>query len=256
LKLPVLEFRVLDTVFVREGPDKGAISGRLLEDQIVTASEETFDGWIKLVDQPGWAPTILHKPEGSSGREADKELMEPLGARDLMAVPELSTGGPRRRMFEVVATRYVHVFQDPTPDADIRAAHYFGEFVLAETQSYHGWIRVADARGWMLTSTAHDGELLRAVSADEHREPLLALPAPEEDEEMKEKAMKKEEMLQQEAALLKQLADDERRQALEKMEITAKSGDPPAFCSALKVARQCHVSKKDIAKMHSLFSMR
>ena len=30
----------------------------------------------------------------------------------------------------------------------------FGEFVLAETQTYHGWVRLSDGEGWVLAVSA------------------------------------------------------------------------------------------------------
>jgi len=239
--LPVLEFEpVCHEAVIRMGPAEGAVLGGLASHMIVRGVLETFDGWVKLADAPGW---VCRSSNGA-------DMIRPLSSPESMAVPEVCANGPRRRMFEVLAPS-LPILEEPRSHAAIIDCRWCGQFVLAETQTYHGWICLAEGAGWMQSFSHGEGQLLRSVSALEHTEPLLALPAFENEMESAQRCLKEEE----EKAILKKLDEEERKEAHEALVFAAESRDHQAFTAALKIARQRGVAKKEIARLHAMFTM-
>merc|ERR1740129_886943 len=52
-------------------------------------------------------------------------------------------------MLEVLAGQGLAVYREPAQGSLRLGSRSFGEFVLAERQSYHGWLRLADGEGWI-----------------------------------------------------------------------------------------------------------
>lgn len=247
--LPVQEFRIVNAdPLVRSEPRfSGQVCGQLTRGNIVQAFEETFDGWVKLADQPGWAPRDM------GGRDGIQECLQEICRPALAAVPDFVAGGPSRMMFEVVFEPRVDILREPQLDAPKVGSRGFGEFVLAEAQTYHGWLRLADDLGWMLCVSQRHGQLLSSVSAAEHAAPMMALDGPGEavPSEEEQRAREREE---KEKEILRQVENQERQEALEELEAAAASGDGAIFRAATKAAKQAGVNKKDIARLHALFT--
>lgn len=173
LNLPEIAFKVHSKISALREPCFGSpVLGELPAGSHVSAFEETFDGWVHLANQAGWAPKEV------GGQEVLQLLGDAEGQAALrLAAPDFAPGGPARRLFEVVYEPSVRILREPRADGIIVGAVPAGGFVLAEAQTYHGWIRLADG-GWMLSSSA-EGVLLQPVSAEEHAAPPLRLMAPE-----------------------------------------------------------------------------
>ncbi|CAK9055111.1 Hypothetical protein SCF082_LOCUS29846 [Durusdinium trenchii] len=77
-----------------------------------------------------------------------------------MASETLATSaGPQP--FEVVFQPSVAVRSAPSTSANIISARRCGEVVLAETQTYDGWVRLHEDAGWMLSRHPQHGVLLQ-----------------------------------------------------------------------------------------------
>ncbi|CAE7839140.1 Nlrc3 [Symbiodinium sp. CCMP2592] len=67
--------------------------------------------------------------------------------------------GPQH--FKVTFSPSVAVRAAPSTDANIISARRVGEVVLAESQTYSGWIRLEGDGGWMLSRHPQHGVLLQ-----------------------------------------------------------------------------------------------
>lgn len=86
-------------------------------------------------------------------------LLAPLCELSLLATSELS-GRPGPIRFEVVHQPQVQVRAGASISAEARGVRAFGEIVLAATQTYDGWVRLADGTGWLPSFSPEDGPLL------------------------------------------------------------------------------------------------
>mmetsp|Transcript_80951 Transcript_80951/g.203693 ORF Transcript_80951/g.203693 Transcript_80951/m.203693 type:complete len:961 (-) Transcript_80951:54-2936(-) len=163
LGVPPREYEVVhDLVYVRQAPslESRAINQRS-RGAHVAAVEETFEGWVKLDGKPGWILKELRT--GNSIRE----LLRPIGPKpEMLAASEVApTWGPKE--FEVVFGPQVVVRNKPSKGAPALGIKKQGQVVLAETQTYNGWVRLAEGAGWMLTADPQHGQLLRCLYAEE-----------------------------------------------------------------------------------------
>ncbi|CAK0791416.1 unnamed protein product [Prorocentrum cordatum] len=201
--------------------------------QTLMGIEETFDGWVRLADDAGWV---------FRGDCADGPALLPLGdLRAALAEPELSPA-PGLQMFEVVGEEGVPVLREAAEDALALGRRSFGEFVLAEAQSYHGWLRLADGGGWAPCSTPQGARLLLRVRPDE-----LQLAVPGTGSAWPDAA----EDAAAAAAAAREAAS--RREALRQLEEAAVANSA-VFFAALATARDHGVEKRDIARCHALRS--
>lgn len=238
LGLPTLEFEVTEDVPIRREPGTEApVCGVKRLGDCVRATEETFDGWVKLADEPGW---ILKDTQFLGGPTAS---LVPTGEPEAIASPSLSRM-PGRQMFEVVIEGGLQIFREPAEGALVLGFRTFGEFVLADTQSYHGWVRLSDDEGWMLGSSADDGCMLLNVRPDE-----LQLVTSGHSATVASSPEIQETIAAEAAAAQKDAA---RREALRQLEVAALGANTASFCAALAVARDKGVSKRDIARCNAL----
>mmetsp|Transcript_72754 Transcript_72754/g.137559 ORF Transcript_72754/g.137559 Transcript_72754/m.137559 type:complete len:1495 (-) Transcript_72754:183-4667(-) len=162
--LPRQTFKVVhDVVYIRDRPSRvGASIGSKTRGERVTAMEETFDGWVKLEGNQGW---ILRDMQG---REGIGQLLTPEGRQPQLAVSELvNKPGPQK--FTVCFKPRVAMRDGPSKDATVQGLKKFGEQIQAETQTYHGWVRLANGAGWMLAQDNDLGKLLEPTFLDEQR---------------------------------------------------------------------------------------
>lgn len=248
--LPLQKFRVLpeDGAVVRLKPNSEAsVCGIKREGDLVLAGEETFNGWVKLADGPGWILRDL-AGEGSAGLV----LSSIGGAQDLL-VPELARV-PGRQLFEVDAAPScdaqfaLPVLREPEEGALVLGTRSVGEVVLAETQSYHGWVKLSDEEGWMEGRPSLAGSCcwLRCMREDELQlcKRVGADGSGSEAAADEAEAVAAAEAAQREEAL--------RRESLQHLEDAAQNGNTAQFCSALEMARQRGVAKADIARANAL----
>lgn len=125
----------------------------------VMGVEETFDGWVRLAGQLGW---MLRDMQGKGGLGV---LLEPVGRPQKLAVPRLTTD-TGNQMFRVVCRDGAQIRSEPLEQASVVGARAYGEFVFAETQNYHGWVRLAEHVGWMACFSVEKGELLQHFDVD------------------------------------------------------------------------------------------
>lgn len=154
--LPKQRWEVIhDLAMIRDAPSLGARAvARKDKGEIIESVEETFDGFLKLPNEAGWCS------KDCQGKLGLGELLQRLGPSPTMAVNTLTTSaGPQP--FEVVFHPSVAVRSAPSTSASIISARGFGEVVLAETQTYHGWLRLEDAGGWMMCQHPQHGVLLK-----------------------------------------------------------------------------------------------
>mmetsp|Transcript_142793 Transcript_142793/g.455932 ORF Transcript_142793/g.455932 Transcript_142793/m.455932 type:complete len:503 (-) Transcript_142793:9-1517(-) len=257
LGLPTQEFVVETKALpIRAEPSSQApVSGAKKLGERVHACEETFDGWVKLADEPGWIPRDAHCDESLSaslrGSASGKEQLPLLPVSGLPALERalavcLLARLPGRQMFEVVCERGVRVCREPSQDALQLGMHSCGEFVLAQSQTYHGWIRLADDEGWMPALDVLGGaRLLQNVRPEELQ---LASPGAAGEGQVEGAGNAEAEEAARAAA-----AEAARREALRALEAAAMSGANTAnFCAAMEVARGRGVSKKDIARCNAM----
>jgi len=234
LPLPSRGFKVLAEVHpVRSQPCAGAlVCGGRKQHETVRAVEETFDGWVKLAGDEGWMC------QGAEEAPFSKKCLEALEKPRAMAVPTLAKT-PGRQMLEVVADDGVDVLQEPVEGALVLGRRSFGEFLLADSQTYHGWIRLSDNEGWAQAVSGSGERMLIGIRPDELQLTTTdGLAVPEESPEQAAAAV----------------AEAERKEALRQLESAALSGNSAFFCAALEVARQRGVYKKDIAKANAMRS--
>lgn len=115
LRLPVQEFAVCVarvTIRAEASPEAPVLGAKRSGDR-VRACEESFDGWVKLADEPGW----IVRASGSFAAAAVPAPLAPVAGASaldrLLAAPLLSRA-PGRQMFEVVAESGVRVFREPS----------------------------------------------------------------------------------------------------------------------------------------------
>jgi len=154
-ELPKQRWEVLhDLAMIRDAPSLGARAvARKDKGEIIESVEETFDGFLKLPDQAGWCA------KDCQGKLGLGQLLRRLGPSVPMATEILTNAGPQA--FEVVFQPSVAVRSAPSTSANIISARRFGEVILAETQTYHGWLRLAEDAGWMLSQHPQHGMLLK-----------------------------------------------------------------------------------------------
>lgn len=246
--LPLQEFRVLpkEGAVVRQKPNNEAsVCGVRREGELVLAGEETFNGWVKLADGPGW---ILRDLAGEGGMGL--ALVSSGGAQDPL-VPEIARV-PGRQLFEVDAApgageAGLPLLREPEEGALVLGRRTVGEMVLAETQSYHGWVKLSSDEGWMQgrplrpgascwLSCMREAELQLSIHASAD---VTGSEAVDEVE-----AVAAAEAVQREEAL--------RREALQELEEVARSGNTVQLCAALEIARQRGVAKAEIARVSAL----
>ncbi|OLP95509.1 hypothetical protein AK812_SmicGene22362 [Symbiodinium microadriaticum] len=216
---------------VFERPCSGApVCGGKKCGETIHAQEETFDGWVKLAGETGW---ICQVEEGG----ASKKCLEAMEKPRAMAVESLAKT-PGRQMLEVVADDGVDLLREPYDGALLLGRRSFGEFLLADSQSYHGWVRLSDDDGWAQAVSGSGEKLLVGIRPDELQlTQSLGQDVPEEAQ--------KEQL----AAAADEAA---RKEAVRQLEAAALSGNSAFFCAALEVARQKGVSKKDIARANAM----
>ncbi|CAE8616477.1 unnamed protein product [Polarella glacialis] len=204
---------------------------------VVRGVEETFDGWVKLADENGW---ICKAGEALGGSESG-EALEALDATVLLAEPGLARM-PGRQMFEVAASAGVQVRREPAEGALVLGVRTFGEFVLAETQSYHGWVRLSDDEGWV--QALEDPRSERWLLCVRPEELQLSIPGALQEVQLPSPAAEELAAAAREEAV--------RREALRQLEAAAVGSASAVFRAALEVARQTGVSKKDIARANAM----
>lgn len=187
---------------------------------------------MKLAGETGW---ICQVEEGG----ASKKCLEAMEKPRAMAVESLAKT-PGRQMLEVVADDGVDLLREPYDGALLLGRRSFGEFLLADSQSYHGWVRLSDDDGWAQAVSGSGEKLLVGIRPDELQlTQSLGQDVPEEAQ--------KEQL----AAAADEAA---RKEAVRQLEAAALSGNSAFFCAALEVARQKGVSKKDIARANAMRS--
>eukprot|EP00931_Biecheleriopsis_adriatica_P065971 TRINITY_DN40403_c0_g1_i1.p1 TRINITY_DN40403_c0_g1~~TRINITY_DN40403_c0_g1_i1.p1 ORF type:complete len:801 (+),score=180.38 TRINITY_DN40403_c0_g1_i1:58-2460(+) len=155
---PTQEYRVVHkAVFVREEPTLTAkVLGVKKLNELVVAREETFDGWIHLAGEEGWMLKDM------KGRDHVGEILTPVGKHPLLAVPRPASE-PGLASFRVVFTPHVALRQAPSKEGLLLGVRKNGEEVLADLQTYGGWIHIQSDGSWMLVKDTSHGELLRLV---------------------------------------------------------------------------------------------
>merc|ERR1712232_971311 len=129
--LPISEYRICseDGVAVREeASNLSFVIGIRRCGEIARSTEETFDGWLRLADAPGWL----------SRRGV---VLEAVGPTPQLAVTQLADDSGRQ-LFEVIAESGVQLRREPWSDAEVLSSRSLGEFILCESQTNHGWLRV------------------------------------------------------------------------------------------------------------------
>jgi len=159
-QLPTQDFEVVpETLAVLETPSPdGPVLGTRARGELVHATEETFDGFVRLLDGQGWMPRYAFGGPGGS----DTQLL-PLGKPLLLVERPLPEPSPWR--FRVAFKPTVAVRDAPCVSAKVIGTKSHGEEVLAEVQSYHGWIRLVGGSGWMLGIHSEYGRLIEECVA-------------------------------------------------------------------------------------------
>jgi len=159
--LPVRSFQVIHpVVFVREQPnlDSQMIDYKM-QGEIIQADEESFNGWVHLADRSDW---ISRRIFGHHVRNYLPTLMPACRNKILQVSSEVArTAGPTE--LEVVFRPHIPARSTPLRSGQVVGLAEAGQKIMAETQTYHGWVRLADGRSWMLGVDEHHGMLLRVV---------------------------------------------------------------------------------------------
>lgn len=174
--LPQQRYRVVhDFVYVRDRPLRtGQAIGQKLRNQELAVVEETFDGWVRLDREAGW---VLKDMKGQQG--LGKLLATVGGEPQGLAVTELADApGPHR--FTVVFTSKIAIRVGPGKEYAVRDTAREGETLLVESQTYHGWLRLADGRGWVLSRDPQLGALVAPAYVQEQQAKGAAKAAAEE----------------------------------------------------------------------------
>jgi len=155
--LPECKYAVVNEVHVRAGPsvDTPTLASKS-QGEVFSVVEETFDGWLRLHGEPGWAPMV---PLALDHQDSNMMLLLQLGEPPPLAVPRLFGHG-KARVLEVVHRPRVLVRTAPHMDAKVSGYYTAGKQVRCLSQTYNGWVRLAAGGGWMLTSHPELGALL------------------------------------------------------------------------------------------------
>ncbi|CAE7821393.1 Nlrc3 [Symbiodinium sp. CCMP2456] len=156
--LPVQRWEVVhDLAMVREMPSLAARAlARKDRGEIVHSAEETFDGFLKLHGEEGWCA------KDCQGKLGLGTLLRRLpGQQDMVLAADFPAPGSGPQHFKVIFSPSVAVRAAPSTDANIISARRVGEVVLAESQTYSGWIRLEGDGGWMLSRHPQHGVLLQ-----------------------------------------------------------------------------------------------
>mmetsp|Transcript_39671 Transcript_39671/g.114501 ORF Transcript_39671/g.114501 Transcript_39671/m.114501 type:complete len:602 (-) Transcript_39671:290-2095(-) len=157
-QLPAQLFEVVhDSVIVYEAPSlESNMLGTKVKGELLHATEETFDCFVHLSGEMGWVQRDMH------GRHGLGRLLKPVGKLPVLACNEsCDDAGPQQ--FRVAFKPTVAVREAPSTAAKILCARSHGDVVLAEMQTYHGWLRLADGAGWILCVHSEYGQLLRPL---------------------------------------------------------------------------------------------
>ncbi|CAJ1351478.1 unnamed protein product [Effrenium voratum] len=170
--LPSQEYQVVhDFAFVRLEPNLlGSICGKKLKGDTFRASEETWDGWVKLQGQPGYVIKDM------AGKQNIGQVLAGIG-RCLPLVMEEVQGSDAPLVFEVVYQPFVAVRIGPDKTRPLQGTRKFGDKVRAVGQAYGGWIRLCaeDGGGYMLTADQELGQLLKCRTLEERKGQVAAL---------------------------------------------------------------------------------
>ena len=170
--LPMQEYKVVhDFVYLRQEPSLHApILGKRQRGDTFFASEETWDGWVKVHGSPGYVIKDM------GGLQGIGKVLSMLGKALPLVLPE-PQGSPDPLVFEVVYNPFVAVRTGPSKTRPIQGTRKFGERIRAESQGYGGWVRVSqeDGGGWMLTSDEELGQLLACKTVEERNRQVSAL---------------------------------------------------------------------------------
>lgn len=156
--LPVQRWEVVhDLAMVREKPSLAARAlARKDRGEIVQSAEETFDGFLKLHGEEGWCA------KDCQGKLGLGTLLRRLpGQQEMVLAADFPAPGSGPQHFKVIFSPSVAVRAAPSTDANIISARRVGEVVLAESQTYSGWIRLEGDGGWMLSRHPQHGVLLQ-----------------------------------------------------------------------------------------------
>lgn len=175
-ELPTQQYRVVvEFVYVRqEAKLKSPVLGKKVHGDVVVASEETFDGWVRLVGEAGWAIKDMH------GQRGVGQVLAPVGRPPTLAVPNpVEEEGPQT--FEVVFSPHVALRQAPSKSGTLLGVKKHGQKLLAEVQTYGGWVRLReeDGGGWVLSHDAQLGKLLSCNQLDARAAVEEALSTPD-----------------------------------------------------------------------------
>jgi len=263
LNLPVQEFSVeCEVVTIRAEPSTLApVCGARRRSDRVRLIEESFDGWAKLAEEPGW----ILRTSANAVAESASSVTVHLAARGpsmLLASPRPSSSH-ERLMFEVLCEAGVDLFREPHCAALRIGTRSCGEFLLADTQSYHGWVRLSDNEGWAQARTEAGASHLQPIRPDE----LQLATAKEPDDSLgpcspcdrQVSSPREREVMQQVKAeeAARQREEAARQDALRLLGHAARMGVSSAeFCAAVEVARDKGVAKRDIARCNALRNSR
>jgi len=147
---------IIDFAFVRNEPVHTApVYGKKQRGDIVLGAEETFDGWVHLADEPGWIVKDMQ------GRQNVGQVLQPVGGEPVLAVPRpLAKPGPVP--FKVAFKPRIAIRGGPNKQTQIMGMKEFGETVIAEVQTYGGWVRLQGGNHWALTNDSTFGKLLES----------------------------------------------------------------------------------------------
>jgi len=236
----VQEFKVLADVPIRVRPDlDAAVCGRIYPGKCIMATEETFYGWVRLAQEAGWVLRDMR------GREGLGTVLTPMCELKRIAMPKPARE-VGRQMFEVISESGLLVQSAPTAHAEVIDRKCYGEVVLAESQTYDGWVRLSDGEGWMLCVTPNGCRLLQnmcvALTEREAVEPDVLSPAGNANNRVGG------------ADVASAVGSGCRRDALRALEAAVTSRDDAAFRSAIKAAKLAGVSNYHLSRANWLRS--
>mmetsp|Transcript_6075 Transcript_6075/g.10899 ORF Transcript_6075/g.10899 Transcript_6075/m.10899 type:complete len:1558 (-) Transcript_6075:114-4787(-) len=202
VEVRVLRFKVVhDKALVRDQPRLDApVIGCKSKFDVVGATEETFDGWVRLSEDPGW---ILRDMGGHRGID---EVLAPLAKPFLVAATE-DLEGPRQlaplgrpvfsavektagqgRKFQVLFSPKVNVYAQPDQKSALLVALNKDEEVIADAQTYDGWLRIrmpgpggAFKHCFVLAVDLTRGVMLQCSELEEKRAQLAQIYQAEDD---------------------------------------------------------------------------
>jgi len=264
LGLPVQDFSVECAVAtIRAEPSMmAAVCGAKRIGDRVKLVEESFDGWAKLAEEPGWIQrvTAAAAPASSSPEGQPVHLSARGGPSSMLLASSRPSRSHGRQMFEVLCEAGVDIFREPSRGALRLGTRSCGEFLLADSQSYHGWIRLSNGEGWAQAVTEGGKRFLQPIRPDE-----LQLAMADEDPhaplsvhrstsgEVSDRTDRDAIERAQAEADAREREEAARQEALRALENAARTGVSSAmFCAAVEVARGSGVAKRDIARCNAL----